>query len=120
MTQFLLMLFVVAFNVLGHVFLKAGMNQIGGISFSAIFTQFGKIFGNTSVLFGLFCYVSSVSGYLVLLSKSDISVAYPIVTSLAYAGIMIISLFFFREPFSTIKWVGLALILGGVLMIGGK
>jgi multidrug transporter EmrE-like cation transporter len=33
---------------------------------------------------------------------------------------MIISLFFFREPFSTIKWVGLALILGGVLMIGGK
>jgi multidrug transporter EmrE-like cation transporter len=120
MTQILLMLFVVAFNVLGHVFLKAGMNHIGGISFGAIFTQFGKIFSNPSVLFGLFCYVSSVSGYLVLLSKTNISVAYPIVTSLAYVGIMIISLIIFREPFTFIKWVGLALILGGVLMIGGK
>jgi multidrug transporter EmrE-like cation transporter len=119
-TQILLMLFVVAFNVMGHVFLKAGMNQIGGITPGALVTNFARIFGNPSVLFGLFCYVTSVSGYLVLLSKSDISVAYPIVTSLAYGGIIIISLLVFREPFSAIKWVGLALILGGVILVGGK
>ena len=114
------MLFVVAFNVMGHVFLKAGMNQIGGITFNALVTQFTKIFSNVSVLVGLFCYISSVSGYLVLLSKSDISVAYPVVTSLAYAGIIIISVFVFREPFSAIKWLGLALILGGVVLVGIK
>jgi len=105
---------------MGHVFLKAGMNQIGGITPGALVTNFARIFGNPSVLFGLFCYVTSVSGYLVLLSKSDISVAYPIVTSLAYGGIIIISLLVFREPFSAIKWVGLALILGGVILVGGK
>jgi len=120
MTAFLLMLFVVVFNVLGHVFLKAGMNQIGGITPGALVTSFAKIFGNIKVLFGLFCYVTSVSGYLVLLSKSNISVAYPIVTSLAYAGIILISLLVFREPFSLIKWAGLTLILAGVILVGLK
>jgi multidrug transporter EmrE-like cation transporter len=120
MAAFLLMLFVVVFNVLGHVFLKAGMNQIGGITAGALLTSFGKIFGNIKVLFGLFCYVTSVSGYLVLLSKSNISVAYPIVTSLAYAGIILISLLVFKEPFSTVKWAGLAFILAGVVMVSLK
>jgi multidrug transporter EmrE-like cation transporter len=120
MAAFLLMLFVVVFNVLGHVFLKAGMNQIGGISPGALLTSFSKIFGNIKVLFGLLCYVTSVSGYLVLLSKSNISVAYPIVTSLAYGGIIVISLLVFREPFSLVKWAGLTLILAGVILVGLK
>lgn len=120
MTRFLIMLFVVTFNVCGHVFLKAGMNQFGAIAPGALITNFSKIFTNFSILFGLFCYVSSVAGYLVLLSKTDISVAYPVVTSLAYAAIVLVSFFIFKEPFSFIKWVGLGLILGGVLLVGMK
>ncbi len=116
----ILMVFVVAFNVMGHVFLKAGMNQIGSIAPGALISNFSKIFSNLSILAGLFCYVSSVSGYLVLLSKTDISVAYPIVTSLAYGGIILISLLIFREPFSTLKWLGLGLILLGVVLVGMK
>lgn len=118
MASVLLMVFVVAFNVCGHAFLKAGMNQIGAIAPGALVTNFPKIFSNISVLVGLFCYVSSVGGYMVLLSKIDISIAYPIVTSLAYGAIVLISLLIFKEPFSAMKWVGLALILGGVLLVG--
>jgi multidrug transporter EmrE-like cation transporter len=57
---------------------------------------------------------------MVLLSKIDISVAYPVVTSLAYGAIVLVSFFIFREPFSAIKWVGLGLILVGVLLVGAK
>jgi multidrug transporter EmrE-like cation transporter len=120
MTKYLLMLFVVTFNVCGHVFLKAGMNQIGGIGIGALVSNFSKIFSNYSILFGLFCYITSVGGYMVLLSKIDISIAYPIVTSLAYGAIVLVSFFIFKEPFSAIKWVGLGLILGGVLLVGMK
>ena len=120
MTRYLIMLFVVTFNVCGHVFLKAGMNQIGAIGPGALITNFARIFTNLSVLFGLFCYVSSVAGYMVLLSKIDISVAYPVVTSLAYGAIVLVSLFIFKEPFSLIKWLGLGLILFGVLLVGAK
>jgi len=56
----------------------------------------------------------------VLLSKIDISIAYPIVTSLAYGAIILVSFFMFKEPFSLTKWIGLVLILGGVLLVGTK
>ena len=118
MTRYLIMLFVVAFNVCGHVFLKAGMNQLGSITPGELIADFTRIFTNVSVLFGLFCYVSSVAGYMVLLSKIDISIAYPVVTSLAYGAIVLVSFFIFKEPFSTVKWLGLGLILGGVLLVG--
>lgn len=120
MTKFLIMLFVVAFNVFGHVFLKAGMNQVGSITPSMLVTNFTGVFFKPSILFGLFCYVSSVAGYLVLLSKTDISIAYPIVTSLAYGAIVVVSFCIFKEPFSTVKWIGLGLILVGVVIIGSK
>jgi multidrug transporter EmrE-like cation transporter len=120
MTRYLLMLFVVGFNVCGHVFLKAGMNQLGAISAGSLITNFPRVFSNAAVLIGLFCYVTSVGGYMVLLSRIDISVAYPVVTSLAYGAIILVSFFIFREPFSLIKWLGLVLILGGVLLVGIK
>jgi multidrug transporter EmrE-like cation transporter len=120
MTQILIMIFVVTFNVCGHVFLKAGMNQLGAINPENLITNFSKIFANFSILFGLFCYVTSVAGYMVLLSRIDISIAYPVVTSLAYGAIILVSFFIFKEPFSAIKWVGLGLILGGVLLVGMK
>ena len=118
MSSYLVMLFVITFNVFGHVFLKAGMNQLGAIAPGELVSSFPRIFGNPRVLFGLFCYVSSVAGYMVLLSKIDISIAYPFVTSLAYVAIVLVSFFIFRESFSLAKWVGLSLILGGVLLAG--
>lgn len=120
MSRYLIMFFVVTFNVCGHVFLKAGMNRIGAIEPGALITGFARVFYNPSILFGLFCYVASVAGYLVLLSKTDISIAYPVVTSLAYGAIVLVSFFIFKEPFSMVKWLGLALILAGVLIVGTK
>jgi multidrug transporter EmrE-like cation transporter len=120
MTNFLIILFVVAFNISGHVFLKAGMNQIGSISVGSLISDFSRVFFNGKILFGLFCYVTSVAGYIVLLSKTDISIAYPIVTSLAYAGIILVSFFIFKELFTPVKWAGLLLIIIGVLMVGSK
>jgi multidrug transporter EmrE-like cation transporter len=98
-SRYLIMLFVVTFNVCGHVFLKAGMNQLGAITPTAILTSFSRIFSNLAVLIGLFCYVSSVGGYMVLLSRIDISIAYPIVTSLAYGAIILVSFFIQRTVF---------------------
>lgn len=120
MIRYLIMLFVVAFNVCGHVFLKAGMNRLGDTAPAALITNFAKIFFQPMVAFGLFCYVTSVAGYMILLSKTDISVAYPVVTSLAYGAIVVISFFIFKEPFPLIKWFGLGLILIGVLIVGSS
>ncbi|KPL04028.1 MAG: hypothetical protein AMJ90_02315 [candidate division Zixibacteria bacterium SM23_73_2] len=118
MSQLVLLSAVIVLNVLGHVLLKAGMNRIGGISPFQLLTDFTRVFSTPYIILGLLSYVLSVAMYLVVLSRAHLSYAYPLLTGLAYALIIIISWQVFREPFTTIKWIGIFLILLGVVLVG--
>ncbi len=118
MSQLFLLSLVIILNVLGHVFLKAGMNKIGAISPASLFNDFQKIFSTPFIFLGLISYVASVAMYLVVLSKTHLSYAYPVLNSTAFVLIVLISWQIFREPFTTLKWLGIVLIFVGVFLIG--
>ncbi len=120
MSLLILMAVVVALNVCGHVFLKIGMNQVGEIGGRSVFDFGYSAISNIFILIGLTGYVSSVGGYIVVLSKTQLSVAYPILMSTGYALVVLVSFLFLKEPFSSIKWVGIALILFGVVLVSFK
>ncbi len=75
---------------------------------------------NPYVILGLAGYVSSVTGYIVVLSKTHLSVAYPILMSSGYALVVLISFLWLKEPFGIQKWLGLVLIFAGVIAISLK
>jgi multidrug transporter EmrE-like cation transporter len=114
------MFFVIALNVCGHVFLKIGMNQVGQVGARPLIQFALASISNPFVLLGLTGYVTSVSGYIVVLSRTQLSIAYPILMSSGYALVVLISFLWLKEPFSTIKWVGIFFILLGVMIIGIK
>jgi len=116
----LLMIIVVLLNVCGHVFLKLGMNQVGEVGDKSIINFGIDSITNLYVLLGLAGYVSSVTGYIVVLSKTQLSVAYPILMSSGYALVVLVSFLFLKEPFSLIKWVGIGLIILGVIFVSIK
>jgi multidrug transporter EmrE-like cation transporter len=116
----ILMIFVVALNVCGHVFLKVGMNQVGQVG-AQPFVKFAiSAIQNPYVLLGLGGYVSSVTGYIIVLSKTQLSVAYPILMSSGYALVVLVSFLWLKEPFSFLKWIGLFFIIVGVALISIK
>jgi multidrug transporter EmrE-like cation transporter len=116
----ILMIFVVALNVCGHVFLKVGMNQVGQVGGQPIMRFAWHSLTNLFVLIGLAGYVSSVAGYIVVLSRTQLSIAYPILMSSGYALVVLVSFLWLREPFSPLKWFGIFVILLGVVIIGFK
>jgi multidrug transporter EmrE-like cation transporter len=118
MSVMILMFSAIVLNVCGHLFLKAGMNKIGAISVDQLWVSFTKIFTTPFVILGLFSYVSSVALYMVVLSKVDVSYAYPLMMGLGYVLIVLFSWQIFAEPFSTFKWIGIVLILVGVSLLG--
>lgn len=120
MTLIMLMIFVVALNVCGHVFLKIGMNQVGDPGQRSLIEFALSSISNRFVLIGLAGYVSSVGGYIIVLSKTNLSVAYPILMSTGYALVVMTSFIFLKEPFGTLKWLGLVLIMLGVILISMK
>ncbi len=118
MSVMIMMFSAIILNVCGHLFLKAGMNKIGAISVDQLLVSFTKIFSTPFVILGLVSYVSSVAMYMVVLSRVDVSYAYPLMMGLGYVLIVLFSWQIFAEPFSTFKWVGIVLILVGVSLLG--
>jgi glycosyltransferase involved in cell wall biosynthesis/multidrug transporter EmrE-like cation transporter len=101
--------------------LKHGMNQV---------TQHGeipldlgrpvdvlrRIVLNASVWAGLATFVLSAAVWLIVLSRASLSFAYPF-ASLTYVLILVFDRFVLKEPVSSLRYAGVALIIAGLLLI---
>lgn len=98
--------------VAGQVFFKIGLQNIGGVSLQTMW----KAALSPYIWAGLFLYVMATGVWFVVLSRMNLSVAYPL-QSLAYVFGMVIAWGIFQETVPTIRWVGALVILIGVVMI---
>ena len=71
------------------------------------------------VLGGVFCYGLSVIPWLLVVRQLPISVAYPCV-SLSYVAVALGGWYFFDEPITLKKMLGLATIVLGVVLLGNS
>jgi multidrug transporter EmrE-like cation transporter len=105
-------------SVVAQILLKHGMSNgtvQTALSTDAL-TAGIAIFTNISVLAGLAAYVSSAGIWLIVLSKIDVSKAYPFV-GIGFIGTMMFAYWFLNEPLTMTKVVGTLLVLAGVLLI---
>jgi multidrug transporter EmrE-like cation transporter len=101
----------------GQLFLKYGMNQVGGLDFSQGFLSlFFSVFSNPFVFIGVVLFASSSLGWLLALSKVPLSYAYPIV-SVGYVLVTFFSWLLFHEAVSGMRILGLSIIVGGVFFL---
>ena len=118
MTYLPFILFTVMTNAAAQLMLKFGMMNLGPISFTAdtaILRIFQIVF-NPWVFAGLFTFVISMASHLYVLSKVDISFAYPFL-SLAYVAVAIFAWLVFKEEHGAFKVAGIALICVGTVLI---
>ena len=90
----------------GQILLKAGADAPDFVS---------QLF-RPSTIAGLTLYGSAAFLYIVALRKIPVSVAFPSV-SLSYAIVAVLGHFLFGEPFGIKQIGGIALIVGGVVLI---
>ena len=109
----------VLIGVIGQILLKKGMLIVGQFDFSALdqlLPQFIKAFLNPYVFMGFVFYFLSSLFWMVVLSKVQLSVAYPLL-SLGYVFVLIASWFLFKEPITMIRWLGVLVIICGVTLV---
>lgn len=103
----------------GQFLLKSGMNQVGRIGSGDVIyykAMMLKTFTHPYVLLGLLSYVLSSISWLVVLSRVNLSFAYPF-AGLGYVIVMFISWRFLNEPLSAVRLLGAILICLGVFFI---
>ena len=114
----ILILLDVFLNVTGQLFLKYGMSKIGNfsVSLSTLPPVFLKAASNPHVLFGLLCYVLGFMVWLIVLSKAEVSYAYPLI-SLGYVFTAILARLLFGEAVGLMRMAGIVITCLGVFII---
>ncbi|MFH1453745.1 MAG: EamA family transporter [Armatimonadota bacterium] len=108
----ILIVFSVVMGVAGQYFFKLGMSKVGIVNFD---WQIIKYFFKPLILMGLVCYAAATASWLVVLSKSELSFAYPLI-SLGYILVVLVGLIIFKEKVSLLRFLGVLLICGGVFL----
>jgi drug/metabolite transporter (DMT)-like permease len=115
---FILILIDVFLNVTGQLSLKYGMAKIGNfsLSLSTLPPTFLKAATNLYVLFGLLCYGLGFMVWLIVLSKAEVSYAYPLI-SLGYVFTAILARALFDEAVGATRLAGICVTCLGVFLI---
>ena len=105
-------------NAAAQLLLKQGMRTIGHFAFqaSAMFTTGLAVATNPYILTGLLCYVVSVVVWLLVLSRVEVSFAYPLL-SVGYIVTALAGYYLFQENMNLSRWAGIVVICAGVWLI---
>lgn len=120
MWKSLALIFVsVLIGVFGQLSLKTGMTQVGRIDAEALSQPVQlllRIFTTPIILAGIALYIVGTLIWLVVLSRLDLSFAYPLVAT-TYVFTPLLAHLLLKEPIPAMRWVGIALILIGVYIV---
>lgn len=108
----------VLLNCIAQLCMKKGMMIIGEISggVQSIITAFPSMITNAYLWTSGICYVVSILLWLIVLSKVDVSYAYPFL-SIGYVLSAVVGYFAFNEAVTPVRIVGILVICIGVVLI---
>lgn len=118
MKSFLLVLFSVFMGATGQMILKIGADKLGSVFMTrqAVFHDLIRIVTTPQVLIAFTFYAAGFFTWMKALTRENLSYVYPMV-SLSYMLVLFYSYFIFKEPITVNKFIGIILIIGGVIFI---
>lgn len=117
---YLFLLLMVTFGPLGDVFLGKGMRSLGELKSwtpSDLSHFFLRAFTSPTVWLGIVLLMAFFICYTLLLSWADFSYVQP-ASSLAYVIVALLGHYFLGEVVTVTRWIGIAIICLGVLLVG--
>ena len=116
----LVVVFLMAMSgAVGDVFLKRGMNRIGAVelALASLAHAFWQTVTSPTIWLGIAFLLTFFLLYLLVLSWADYSYVMP-ASAFGYAVVVFLGMSVLGEVVSMRRWVGVALICIGVMLVG--
>ena len=97
--------------------MKFGTRQVGAFGNTPFFQYLLKLLFSPLILFAIASYGLGVIFYMFMLSRLDLSFLYPVMTALGLVFATIVSAVILHEQISMVRLAGIALMVGGVLLV---
>jgi drug/metabolite transporter (DMT)-like permease len=100
----------------GQIATKVGGDQLGQMDFNLQWLL--AVAGNTGVWLAIACYIGAFFVWMLILRRNSLSLAFPL-SSLVFVGVLLGSWLGLGEQISLLHWVGVAVIMAGIVMLAG-
>lgn len=110
-------LLTVGFTVLGQILVKQGMLDVGKSpsELAALPAFVLRSLTNPRVVIGLGCAVAAALTWIVAISRSNLSFAYPFM-ALGVVLVLVLSGVVFKEAIPMNRWIGVGIVCLGILV----
>lgn len=121
----LALLVALILNAAANLLMKIGMTKVaagGGLLQDGVSAAAMKVLTSPILIMGLTCFALNACFYMFALQSKvlKISLAYPLMVGGGYAIIAVVGYFILDDRLSLAQKVGVALILGGVILIASR
>jgi multidrug transporter EmrE-like cation transporter len=114
--KIIIILSSVMLNCTAQLLIRKGMLGIGIVDFSNFTRLIWTMLTNLYLWFAMICYGVSIILWMIVLSKVEVSYAYPFL-SIGYVVASMAGYYFFNESLSLIRVMGIIVICIGVYLI---
>ncbi|MFO7889304.1 MAG: SMR family transporter [bacterium] len=105
----------IIFNATANILIKVGMNKIGETN--GIMELAKKAVVQPQLIAGIISFIMAFVSYSYILTKLNLSVAYPIMVSMGLVIVVTVSYFWLQESINIIQILGFIFIIVGVWMV---
>jgi multidrug transporter EmrE-like cation transporter len=115
-----LLAFAIVLNACANIMMKLGALKLGSISGLSVTDFVVKFITNYYLLFGIFLFAINIFLYIIILTKINISIVYPIWTSGGFLLISLLSVLYLKESLSVVQIIGIFLVASGITLLAYK
>ncbi|HUT83931.1 MAG TPA: SMR family transporter [Thermodesulfobacteriota bacterium] len=116
MNMYMILALAIFLNALANILMKVGMMRQGASGGSPLLMAKAALV-NPVLFAGVVSFALALVAYSYVLSKINLSIAYPVMTSLGYVIVIIASWMFLKEHITFVQVIGFAFIISGVWMV---
>ncbi len=107
----------IALGATGQFLFRVGMLKVGKVTLYSIGGQIFQVLFTPAIILGFFCFGLSSLLWLIIISRWQLSFAYPLV-ALGYIIVIAYGTIFLRETLDLPKIIGCLFILSGIGILG--
>lgn len=112
----LFLMIAIGLGALGQISLKYGMGKVSlGLGAGMVISVIRAVF-TPYVFLGFALYAVSSGFWLVVISRWNLSYAYPMI-AIGYVAVVFLSRLFFKEHVTPLQWIGIVLMCGGLAIV---
>jgi multidrug transporter EmrE-like cation transporter len=104
----------ILFNAMANILMKMGM--LGVDNRGDIFHMVSQSVSRPAIPFGIVSFILALVCYLYILSKVNLSIAYPLMTSMGFVIVILASWALLKESITWVQIAGFVFIILGVWM----